>query len=256
MEATRYFVDYQADPGLAYLVAILVTVALILGVMLFIERPKHDPARHSPRMAWLRAGIYFCFVGIIAWLTGVYGGMSRHMLVTPDQLSDPLWIGMTALCVALLVWGYIIWWPRGTIVHGRRSYPVPAILFGLFWGAASAWTLLSIYAVCEMFGLPAIVNAVLTLVVIAVYNINYQSGWWDIHVSPPHNIRAWNNRKVLGAHNPFLIATLTHLVLFGDAALFTLFYAGAMACSTLAMHFPPFWEVDGPAVSLDTALGE
>ena len=61
---------------------------------------------------------------------------------------------------------------------------------------------------------------------------------------------------MLGAHNPFLFVTLAHLILFGNAALFTLFYAGAMACSTLAMHFPPFWEEDGPLVSLDTALGE
>jgi hypothetical protein len=256
MEATRYFVDYQADPALAYLVPILMGVALVLGILLFIERPKHDPQRHSPRMAWLRAGIYFCFVGVVAWLTGVYGAMSSELLATPDQWSDPLWIALTALCIAVLIWGYVFWWPRGTIVHGRRLYPLPAMLFGLFWGAASAWTLLSIYALCEIFGLPGWANALITLVVIAVYNINYQSGWWDIHVSPPHNIRAWNNRKVLGAHNPFLIVTMSHFVLFGNAALFTLFYASAMACSTLAMHFPPFWEDDGPLVSLDTALGE
>lgn len=256
MEATRYFLDYRADPNLAYLAAILVAVAVVLGVLLFIERPKHDPARHSPRMAWLRAGIYFCFIGILAWLTGVYGALSRDLLATPEQLTDGLWITITALCVAAIVWGYIIWWPRGTIVHGRRLYPLPAALFGLFWGASSAWMLLSVYALCEVFALPAIANAVISLAIITVYSLNYQSGWWDIHVSPPHNIRAWNNRKVLGAHNPFLFLTLTHLVLFGNAALFTLFYAAAMAASAIAMHFPPFWEEDGPFVSLDTALGE
>jgi hypothetical protein len=116
--------------------------------------------------------------------------------------------------------------------------------------------MLSVYAVVEIFGWPALVNALITLVVIAVYNLNYQSGWWDIHVSPPHNIRAWNNRKVLGSHNPFMLATLAHLILFGDIALFTLFYAAALAASSIAMHFPPFWEADGPPVSVDTALGE
>ena len=103
MEATRYFLDYQADPNLAYVAAILIGIAMVLGILLFLERPKHDPARHSPRMAWLRAGIYFCFIGLLAWLTGVYGALSRDMLATPDQLSDPLWITITALCLAAIV---------------------------------------------------------------------------------------------------------------------------------------------------------
>jgi hypothetical protein len=256
MDATRYFIDYQSDPGLTYLAATMMVIAVVLGVLLFIERPRHEPMRHSPKMAWLRGGIYFCFVGLVAWLTGVWGAMSREPLVPTSQLDDPLWIALTGLCGALVIWGYVYWWPRGTITHGRRLYPLPALVFGLLWGACSAWMLLSVYAIVEMFQWPAVVNALITLVVIAVYNLNYQSGWWDIHVSPPHNIRVWNNRKVLGSHNPFLIATLTHLVLFGDAALFTLFYAAALAASAIAMHFPPFWEPDGPPVSIDTALGE
>lgn len=256
MQPTSYFLNYRADPGLAYLAGAMIVLATILGALLFAERSRHDPGVHSPRMAWLRAGIYFCCIGLLAWFSGVWGAMANEPLFTPGQLADPVWIGLTALCAALVVWGYVIWWPRGTLTHGRRLYLLPTLLYGLAWGACSGWLLLSVYAVFETFALPGAVTGLATLVVIAVYNMNYQLGWWDIHVSPPHNVRAWNSKKVLGAHNPFLLATLCYFVLYGNAGLLTLFYAAAMAASAIAMHFPPFWEPDGPRVSFETALGE
>ena len=71
-----------------------------------------------------------------------------------------------------------------------------------------------------------------------------------------NNIREWNAKKVLGAHNPFLIATLLYLVLFGNLAIFIALYALALAASAIAMRFPPFWAPDGPPVSMETAIGE
>ena len=112
------------------------------------------------------------------------------------------------------------------------------------------------YAVLEEFQFARIINAVFLVVLIAVYNLNYQSGWWDIHVSPPHNIRDWNNRKVLFAHNPFLLATLTYFVMYGNAGIYVILNACALGASAVAMRFPPFWESDGPPVSLETAIGE
>ncbi|MDJ0926418.1 MAG: hypothetical protein QNJ73_02115 [Gammaproteobacteria bacterium] len=258
MNPTQYFTSYRGMTGgmLDWMVLGILILALVLGVLLIIERPKHDPGVHSPRMAWLRGGLYFCAIGLLAWLTGVSPAILDQPFIREGQLTDPLWLGVTGLCIGLLIWGYFYWWPRGTITHGRKRYVVASGLWGFVWGEVSALVLLSIYAILEIFGLPAAVNALLTIVVVAVYNLNYQSGWWDIHVSPPHNIRTWNNRKVLGSHNPFLIATLAHLVLFGNLGLFVLLYALALAACAIAMHFPPFWEADGPPVSYDTALGE
>ena len=81
-----------------------------------------------------------------------------------------------------------------------------------------------------------IANAVLLIGIVAVYNLNDQVGWWDIFVSPRHNIRATNNGKVLGAHQPFLLATLTLLIMYGDAGMFLLLYIFAMAASAVATH--------------------
>ncbi len=231
-------------------------LAVALGILLFRERTKHAPDVHSPKMAWLRAGLYFCGVYIISWLVGVLPAIATQPLASSEQLSDGSWLALTALCIAIFAWGYIFWWPRGTLTHGRELYFFPAALFGLLWGSASGLLLLSIYAILLGFGLPAWGAALVTLPIMAVYNMNYQLGWWDIHVSPPHNIRAWNNKKVLGSHNPFLIVTLLHLALFSNLALFVLIYALAMSASAVAMRFPPFWLPDGPRVSAETAIGE
>jgi hypothetical protein len=239
-----------------YFMLLVMVVLIALGVLLFIERPKHDPSVHSPKMAWLRAGLYFGFVTLLSGITGVFKTVVHSPLATPDQISDPIWLALTGLSLALVVWGYIIWWPRGTLVHGRKLYFAPALAFGLVWGICAGLFFLSAYSVIEQFQFPRIANALAVLVAIAVYNMNYQSGWWDIHVSPPHNIRAWNNKKVLFAHNPFLIATLTYLVLFGNAGMFVIFNALALGASAVAMRFPPFWEGDGGPVSIETAIGE
>lgn len=258
MQATRWFIDWRCAelPAIGWLTAGLLLAAAVLGLALFRERPRHAAMVYSPRLAWLRAGLYFCGVALLATQTGVMAALLAQPPLRAGQLSDPLWLGLTALCVALFAWGYLYWWPRGTLTHGRRLYLLPALLFGLAWGTSSALLLLSVYALLELLQWPAPVTALLAFLLIAIYNMNYQSGWWDLHVSPPHNVRAWNARKVLGAHNPFLLATLAHLVLFGNVLIFVGLYAAAMAASAVAMRLPPFWESDGPAVSVDSALGE
>jgi hypothetical protein len=81
-------------------------------------------------------------------------------------------------------------------------------------------------------------------------------GWWDIHVSPPHNIKATNTGKVLLAHNPFLLSSLTYFVIYGNAGIYVILNACALGASAVALRFPPFWAEDGERVSFDTAIGE
>jgi hypothetical protein len=63
-------------------------------------------------------------------------------------------------------------------------------------------------------------------------------------VTPEHNIVEWNGRKVLLAHTPNLIATLTYLTLHGNMGIFILLQTIALLSSTYFMHFPPFWRQD------------
>ena len=239
-----------------YFVLLVILFAVLLGVLLFRERPRHEPMVHSPRMAWIRGGLYFCFVIVFSWVTGVFKAVVQSPLATAAQLQDPGWIAFTLICFAVFAWGYLYWWPRGTLTHGRKLHFVPALMFGLVWGGCGGLFILSLLSILEVFQWPRLITAVVLLIPVAVYNLNFQAGWWDMHVSPPHNIRAWNNKKVLFAHQPFLIVTFGYLFTHGNLGIYVLLNACAIGASAVAMHFPAFWEDDNGPVSLATAEGE
>lgn len=256
MGATDYFGASRRSGGWEDFAILGVLVCATLLAQVFLQaRNRHAEHVHSPPLAWMRAGLYFSVVLVVSWLAGVLPVLLHAPLVRPGQVADAGWLVLTALCVALVVWGYVVWWPRGTLTHGRRRYPLTQLGFGFAWGCCTAQVPLVLWAIVEEFGFGRWPSAVAVLFLLSGYSQLYQSGWWDIHVSPPHNVRAWNAKKVLFGHLPFLVGTLAHLALYGNAALFVLLHAAAMACSALAMRFPPFWEQDGPPVSKDTAIG-
>ena len=258
MSETTYFIDAAfGGPGwLKWFVLDVIAFGVVLGAFFFAGRANHDPSIYSPKLAWLRAWLYYSFVIVFSWVTGVLGVVVSTPLIPEGRLEDTTWLIVVSACWIIAVWGYVYWWPRGTLTHGRQLYLVPAALHGIFWGLSAGLLYLSIYAVLEQFGFPGIVNALLLIGILSVYSINYQVGWWDIYVSPPHNLRKTNNGKVALAHQPFLIATLTLLVMYGDASMYVLLSTFAMTCSAIAMRFPPFWEAGGQRVSRDTAMGE
>ncbi|MFQ5635215.1 MAG: hypothetical protein ACE5G3_07780 [Gammaproteobacteria bacterium] len=239
-----------------YFMLVVLAVCAVLGVLLFRERSRHAPMVHSPAMAWLRAGVFFCFALIFSWVAGVFKIVVTTPLARSGQPSDPLWIASLALCLVVVAWAYVYWWPRGTKTHGRKLYVVPTVLYGLAWGVSVGLLYLSMYSIIEVFQFPRLVNAFLLVALLSVYNMNYQLGWWDIHVSPPHNIRATNAGKVMFAHQPFLIASLSFLLVYENVGLYVVLNALALCASAVAMRFPPFWAPDGGPVSMDTAIGE
>ena len=239
-----------------YFILVVLLFMLVFGVLLFRERSRHEPARHSPRMSWLRAGLYFGAALIFSWSTGVFQTVVHSPLATAEQLANPVWLTFTVVCFAVVVWAYVYWWPRGTLTHGRKLYLIPTLLYGLAWGACTGFLYLSIYSVIELFQFPRLVTAILLVVILSVYNMNYQLGWWDIHVSPPHNIKSTNTGKVMLAHNPFLLTSLAYLVIYGNIGIYVILNTCALGASAVAMKFPPFWAEDGGKVSFNTAIGE
>lgn len=238
-----------------YAVLAILVVAAMLAPLFLRARERHPENVHSPPLAWLRAALYFSTVITVSWLAGVLPVVLHAPLATAGQLADPAWLALVGVCIAAVIWGYVIWWPRGTLTYDRRRYVVIQSLFGLAWGFCSAQVPLILWAVIEEFGYPRWITAVVVLFLLSGYSQIYQSGWWDIHVSPPHNVRAWNAKKVLFGHMPFLVATLALLGLFGNVGIFVMLHAIAMACSAVAMRFPPYWESDGPPVSRESAIG-
>jgi hypothetical protein len=258
MSATQYFSDaaFGGPSWLKWLMFGVILAAIGIGALFFSERARHDPGRHSPRLAWIRAWVYYVVILLISWVTGALGYILEQPLVAPGRLQDSGWLLLVGACWLVAIWGYGYWWPRGTITHGRKLHLLPTLVHGIFWGLSAGLVYLSMYALLEQFAFPGIVNGILLIAVVSVYSLNYQLGWWDIYVSPPHNLRATNNGKVALAHQPFLLVTLALLIIYGDAGMFALLYIFAMTCSAIAMKFPPFWAPDGVPVSRETAMGE
>jgi hypothetical protein len=257
VDATHYFDTLRTFTGSwedYFVLAALIFMAL-LAVVMFAECGKHQPNVHSPRLAWMRGGLYFCFALIFSWTTGVLSTVVHSPLATRAELQEPGWLALMLFCSAVAIWSYCFWWPRGTLTHGRKLYFLPTLVFGLLWGISVGLIHLSVFAIVEEFGFSRWVMALLVYALLSAYSLNIQLGWWDIHVSPPHNIRATNSGKVLFAHTPFLISTLTFFTIYGNAGIFVLFSGFAMAASAIAMRFPPFWEPDGGPVSRETAIG-
>ncbi len=200
---------------------------------------------YDVRLAWLRAGMYFCACFLASWATGVLHTLLHAPLFSAAQAQSTSWLALTAGCVLVEIVGYWVIWPMGTFTLDRERHVPVQVTFGFVWGLAEAQVFLAFWAVVEMFGMSTLATALVAFFVISTFQGMWHSLYWDIHVAPEHNIPAWNKWKVLCVHVPNLIITLTYLSLHGSAALFVSFQTLSLVSSTIYMRFPPFWSDQG-----------
>lgn len=197
---------------------------------------------YSPKLAWLRAGVYFCICLLVAHYAGVLSAVTGAPLATPEQLANPRWWALTAACVAVIVVGYAVIWPRGTFTDGRPRHAVLSLAYGALWGVCQALWFLTLWALAARSGLAVGWVALISYLLIGTYNGLWHRFFWDIYVSPPHNYTEWNARKVLFCHTPNLIVCLAYLAIYGNAGIFVLLQGAALAFSAYAMRFPAPWD--------------
>lgn len=196
---------------------------------------------YRPRSAWLRAVIYFVVCFMIAHFTGALALALNQPLASAENLHDVRWILFTLLCVAVEVWGYVYLWPRGTLTHGRQLYWSVVFTFGLLWGLSEGFLFLSVFVLTSQWITSKLLVWIISFSVISTFLGLWHQFYWDIYVAPEHNILEWNIKKVLYAHIPNIVITLTYLSLYGNAGIFVLCQTFALVASTYFMHFPPFW---------------
>ena len=219
--------------------ALLIASMLLMLLVRFYQAKQGQSGNgYSAKLAWLRGGIYFCVCFLLSWATGVMKTITRSPLATGEQLGNGWWWTATAVCLIVILVAYAVIWPKGTLTHGRPLNLTAVIPFGLLWGLSEGQLFLSIWTIVEHLPLATVWVALISFIIISGFKGVWHSQYWDIYVSPEHNIEEWNGRKVLFCHVPNLIITLSFLAFFGNAALFVLWQTIGLLSSTYFMHFP------------------
>jgi len=83
MEPTSYFAGAAfTGPGwLRWAMLAVIVLGIALGGVFFAARAEHDPKIYSPRLAWVRAWLYYCFVILFSWVSGALGYVLSNPLV-------------------------------------------------------------------------------------------------------------------------------------------------------------------------------
>ncbi len=244
-------------------------IALAFAVLLRRYLRDREVWRYDTRAAWLRACTYFAAAWAIAFASGTVSTIAANPLVLPGQTSNWLWwvTGLAALAVVLVGYGFI--WPAGTRPHGRRIVWPDTLVFGLAWGVSEGLLFGSVWLVAKRGyeawlgtgGLADALTLATLVIVLSAFVGLWHALYWDIHVSPEHNIAEWNSRKVLLAHTPNLVVAGIWVTAYENLGLYVALQALALLLSTMAMPFPTFrWphpvDPDGPALGEPAPLGD
>ena len=151
------------------------------------------------------------------------------------------------LVTAYVLSAYLYVWPKGTINHGRPLHLGSVLIFGFLWGVCEGQLVLAMFRLIESIGMAAGWNVLIMFVVYSALTAIWHSRYWDVYVSPDHNIIEWNVRKVLIAHVPFFLLSVTHLAIFNNAAIFVAWQVIALMASTFVMRFPLPGDRETPA---------
>ena len=193
---------------------------------------------YNATVAWKRGGAFVLAAITLGYLSGVTQEITTQA-AWPGNLDARAWPGL-AIYTVLIVVGYGVIWPRGTLTHGRPLRPLRAVFFGLCWGLAQSLVFLTLWTWCGLLGLGPWWTAGLAYLAIGTYNGLWQALYWDVKVSPPHNIQSWNARKVALVHTPNLLFTLAWLTVYGlpGAWVVVVMQCTALVLSSWTMHFP------------------
>jgi len=219
--------------------------------------------RYDTKAAWLRAFAAFSFAWALAMASGTFPTIAKNPWIFPGQTSDIYWVVLSIVLTIVVLIGYWIIWPIGTLPHGRKIVFPDTLLFGIFWGVSEGlffgsvwilarrlWTnvlsshpLISDYATCFT-----------VIILLSAFIGTWHALYWDIHISPNHNIIEWNIKKVLLAHNPNLILGAIYITMWENLGIWVTLQAFALLGSTLAMPFPT-WRYPHPVDPTGPAMG-
>lgn len=113
------FWSFTSSP-IDYFLFALFSILLILTFTLQTQKQKIKG--YSPRLAWIRGGIYFASCFILSILTGVFQTLISKPIASQENLSNVYWWIFTFVCAIVIYIAYLIIWRRGTLTHGRELH--------------------------------------------------------------------------------------------------------------------------------------
>jgi hypothetical protein len=223
---------------------VFLVAAVVFALVLRRYVGDRDRSEYDPKAAWLRAFAYFSVTWALACASGALPTALTNPLVLAGQASRLGWWVFTIACVIVVTVGYWVIWPMGTLAHGRTVVIPDTVLFAIAWGLSEGLLFASVWLTAyRVFGTSLggrIATIVVCYAVLSVFMGVWHARYWDIYIAPEHNILEWNIRKVLFAHNPNILVTVTYVTCFHNLGIYVLLQALALLGSTLAMRFPSF----------------
>jgi len=159
--------------------AIVIILGVVLAAVYYIRFRNHPWDSFYPKLAWLRAGIYFCTCYTLSYLTGGMELILSSPVATAAQLADSGWRIYTVVIIVFILVAYAGVWSYYTPVFERQSNVLVSAVFGFLWGSSSAQLFLSVWLLCNHLPLPAWGSAVTAFLLLAIYQPNWHNIYWD-----------------------------------------------------------------------------
>jgi NAD(P)-dependent dehydrogenase (short-subunit alcohol dehydrogenase family) len=247
------------------LAAAALLVAAGFALALRRRTASREVWRYDTVAAWLRAFAYFAICWAIAAASGTLATIAANPWVFPGQTQSWLWWLVTAVVFGIAVIGYWVVWARGTRPHGRAISWPETPLFGLAWGVSEGLLLASVWVLATRVwrallgdgGLSDALVLITVVLVLSAWVALWHALYWDIHISPEHNVIEWNTIKVAAVHTPNVVVATAWLTAWENLGLFVVAQTIALLGSSMTMPFPTFrrphpQDPDGPVLGTPT----
>ncbi len=220
------------------LVAFLgVTIAITLNT----RYRRHPWDKYYPKLAWLRAGLYFCCCWTISYLTGAMELILDSPVATQAQLESRSWWIYTSCVLLFVICAYSILWCYFTPVFERKKNLLISGVFGFLWGSSSGQLFLSVWLLVSHIGLSSLWTGIFTFLLLAMYQPNWHNIYWDHYIAPEHDTPMTQIIKATCCHIPNLLIMLPYLSLYENYAIFVGAQVLACVSAGLGMRFPAPW---------------
>jgi hypothetical protein len=223
-----------------FAIAIALLLVVLAGVY-FIRYRHHPWDIYYPKLAWLRAGMYFCCCYLLSYWTGAMELLVTSPVATPGQLADPNWRLFTVGVYTFIVVAYAGVWSYFTPVFERQSNRLVSAAFGFLWGSSSGQLFLSIWLLVGKIGMPDWGTWLVTFLILGAYQPNWHNVYWDHFIAPEHDTPMTQKIKALGCHIPNLAIGLTHLTLYDSYFVFVSAQVIACVSAAVGMRYPAPW---------------